>query len=188
MQLHGCSPSLNYIQLLSETFPINLLSANTIQISNTDKLQNSLQYTTDAEIIFKSVIIGSVLPSSKLSGWLSLVSQSAEPLAWGTPSLQDISGLWKTTESLHLEAFYKGITELWVRFSSSLRPGRKGSKWKWNWAVRNSSCTGAMQGSGCLRWAWRGEGTAWEEQEGDLILFSIRVMLEVRATFVAWKQ
>lgn len=51
-----------------------------------------------------------------------MVSQSAEPLAWGTPSLQDISGLWKTRESLHLEAFYKGITELWLRFSSSLGP------------------------------------------------------------------
>lgn len=64
---------------------------------------------------------------------------------------------------------------------------RKGSKWRWSWAVRNSSCTGTVQGSGWLRWAWRGEGRAWEEQ-GDLILLGTRVMLEVRATFVAWKQ
>lgn len=44
-----------------------------------------------------------------------------------------------------------------------------------------------MQRSGCLRWAGR-EGRAQEEQEGDLILLGTRVMVEVRATFVAWKQ
>lgn len=118
----------------------------------------------------------------------SLVSQSAEPLAWGTPSLQDISGLWKTRVPssgglLQRHHWALGQVPQLTRASSLWR---KGSKGKWSWAVRNSSCIGAVQGSGCLRWAWRREGRAWEKQ-GDWILLGIRLMLEVRATFVALK-
>lgn len=44
-----------------------------------------------------------------------------EPLTWAHPVCRTLVVCGKA-ESLHLEAFYNSTTELWVRFSSSLRP------------------------------------------------------------------
>lgn len=108
----------------------------------------------------------------------------------GPPSLQDTCGLWKTRVSSSggfLQQHHWALGQV-LQLTKASSLWRKGFKWKWSWAVRNFSCTGAMQGSGCLRWAWRGEGRAWAEQEGNLIHLGIRVVLEVKASFVAWKQ
>lgn len=132
-----------------------------------------------------------MLPSSEWSGWLSLLSLGC--WAFNMEHTEFAGHFWFGENHTVSSTGCLSKRHHWVRFFSSLGPptpeenGHR--KWpKWRWPMRNSSCTEATQRSGWSTWGWRGEGRPGEEQEGDLIASGIRVMLEVRSTFVMWEQ